>query len=116
MLILSMKRVVILKGSKKVKVETVSTIKQVNAIVESYKRKNCTVKVYSIWRSFNMTLQEAKNYIDKSFSDYFTYGQIGSDIGTPIPRYDAMMDLHNMDDETWNNGTIMECDEEGNEI
>ena len=63
-----------------------------------------------------MTLQEAKNFIDKSLADYFTYGQIGSDIGTPIPRYDAMIDLNNMDHETWNNGTIIECDEEGNEI
>jgi hypothetical protein len=63
-----------------------------------------------------MTLQEAKNYIDKSFSDHFTYGQIGSDIGTPITRYNAMIYLNNMDHETWNNGTIIECDEEGNEI
>jgi len=46
-----MKRVVILKGSEKVLVAMVSTIKQVNAIVESYKKKNCTVKVYSVQRS-----------------------------------------------------------------
>ena len=43
-----MKKVVILKDQKKVLVETVSTIKQVNSIVESYKRKNYTVKVYSV--------------------------------------------------------------------
>ena len=63
-----------------------------------------------------MTLQEAKNFIDRSLSDYFTYGQVGSDLGTPIARCDAMIDLAAMDEETWNNGTIMECDEEGNEI
>lgn len=63
-----------------------------------------------------MTLQEAKNFIDKSFSDHFTYGQVGSDIGTPIARYDAIVDLNRMDDELWNNGTIMECDEYGQEI
>lgn len=43
-----MKRVLVFKDHKKVTVAMVSTIKQVNAIVESYKRKNCTVKVYSI--------------------------------------------------------------------
>ena len=43
-----MKKVVILKDQKKVKVETVSTIKQVNAVVELYKKKNYTVKIYSI--------------------------------------------------------------------
>jgi len=63
-----------------------------------------------------MTLQEAKNFIDNSFSDHFTYGQVHSDLGTPITRYNAMIDLNNMDHETWNNGTIIECDEEGNEI
>lgn len=43
-----MKKVAIFKDHKKVAVAMVSTIKQVNVIVESYKRKNCTVKVYSI--------------------------------------------------------------------
>jgi len=42
------KRVLVLKDQKKVTVAMVSTIKQVNAIAELYKRKNCTVKVYSI--------------------------------------------------------------------
>ena len=66
-----------------------------------------------------MTLKEAKNFIDSSFSNHFTYGQVGSDLGMlgmPIARYDAMIDLNRMDNETWNNGTILECDEEGNEI
>jgi hypothetical protein len=63
-----------------------------------------------------MTLKEAKNFIDNSLSDYFTYGQIGSDLGMPISRYDAMIDLASMDDDVWNDGTILECDEEGNEI
>jgi len=63
-----------------------------------------------------MTLKEAKDFIDRSFSDYFTYGQIGSDLGTPITRYDAIIDLASMNDDVWNNGTILECDEEGNEI
>ena len=43
-----MKKILVLKDHKKVVVETVSTIKQVNAIAELYKRKNCTVKVFSI--------------------------------------------------------------------
>jgi hypothetical protein len=44
-----MKRIVILKdGNKKVKVETVSTIKQVNAIVERFRKKDYTIKVYSV--------------------------------------------------------------------
>ena len=60
-----------------------------------------------------MTLKDAKEFIDKSFSDYFTYGQVGSDLGTPIARCDAIMDLASMDDNVWNNGTILECDEEG---
>ena len=63
-----------------------------------------------------MTLKEAKDFIDRSFSDYFTYGQIGSDLGTPITRYDAIIDLASMNDDVWNNGTILECDEDGNEI
>lgn len=63
-----------------------------------------------------MTLQEAKNYIEKSLSDYFTYGLNQSDLGTPVSRYGAIVDLNRMDDEQWNNGTIMECDEDGNEI
>jgi len=43
-----MKKILVLKGSKKVKVETVSTIKQVNSIVERFNRKGFTVKVYSV--------------------------------------------------------------------
>ena len=43
-----MKKIAIFKDKKKVKVETVSTIKQVNAVVELYKKKNYTVKIYSI--------------------------------------------------------------------
>ena len=43
-----MKRVLVLKDQKKVKVETVSTIKQVNSIVERFSRKEFTVKVYSV--------------------------------------------------------------------
>ena len=35
-----MKKIVIFKDGKKVLVEIVSTIKQVNSIVESYKKKN----------------------------------------------------------------------------
>jgi hypothetical protein len=45
---LTMKRIVILKGRKKVKVETVSTIKAVNSIVERFKNKEYTIKVYSV--------------------------------------------------------------------
>ena len=43
-----MKKVAVFKDHKKVTVAMVSTIKQVNSIVESYKKKNCTVKIYSI--------------------------------------------------------------------
>lgn len=63
-----------------------------------------------------MTLREAKNFINKSFSDYFTYGEECSDLGTPITRYDTMIDLAGMNDDVWNNGIILECDEDGNEI
>jgi hypothetical protein len=48
MVVLSMRKVLILKGIKKVKVETVSTIAQVNSIVERFSRKEYTVKVYSV--------------------------------------------------------------------
>jgi hypothetical protein len=67
-------------------------------------------------RSVKMTLQEAKDFIDESLSDYFTFGLEGSDLGTPIPRVDAMMDLAFMDSDTWNGGDIYECDEDGNLI
>ena len=43
-----MKKVLVLKGSKRVVVETVSTIKQVNAIVGSYNRQHYIIKVYSV--------------------------------------------------------------------
>ena len=43
-----MKKILVFKDQKKVLVKTVETIKQVNAIVELYKKKNCTVKVYSV--------------------------------------------------------------------
>ena len=43
-----MKKVVVLKGSKKILVKTVSTIAQVNSIVERFKNKEYTVKVYSV--------------------------------------------------------------------
>lgn len=48
MVVLSMKRVVVLKGSEKVTVKTVETIKQVNNIVKRFSRKEYTVKVYSV--------------------------------------------------------------------
>jgi hypothetical protein len=48
MLILSMKKILVLKDSKKVLVKTVSTIKQVNSIVERFKNKEYTIKVYSV--------------------------------------------------------------------
>ena len=63
-----------------------------------------------------MTLEEAKNFIEESFSDYFTYGIEGSDLGTPVSRVDAMLDLAFMSDDAWNDGDILECDEEGNLI
>ena len=63
-----------------------------------------------------MTLQEAKAFVESSFSDYFTYGAECSDLGTPVSRADAMLDLAFMDDDTWNGGDIYECDEEGNLI
>ena len=48
MVVLSMKKVLVLKGSKKVVVKTVPTIKQVNSIVERFKNKEYTVRVYSV--------------------------------------------------------------------
>jgi hypothetical protein len=43
-----MKKILVFKDGKKVIVKTVETIKQVNAIAELYKKRNCTVKVYSV--------------------------------------------------------------------
>jgi hypothetical protein len=43
-----MKKVLVLKDSKKVLVETVSTIKAVNRIVERFNRKGYTVRVFSV--------------------------------------------------------------------
>lgn len=63
-----------------------------------------------------MERQEALDYIDRSYSDYFTYGIEGSDLGTPIDRISAMLDIMNMTDDEWNNGVILECDEDGQEI
>ena len=48
MLILSMKKIIVLKDGKKIEVKTVSTIKQVNSIVERFKNKEYTIKVYSV--------------------------------------------------------------------
>ena len=45
---LTMKKVLILKNGKKIKVETVSTIAQVNAVVERFKNRDYTVKIYSV--------------------------------------------------------------------
>ena len=57
-----------------------------------------------------MTLQEAKNYIDCSLSDYFRLGNyVYSSVS--INLY-----LLSMSNQKWNNGTIFECDEDGNEI
>jgi len=47
MVVLSMKKVLVLKGSKKVLVKTVSTIAQINSIVERFKNKGYTIKVYN---------------------------------------------------------------------
>ena len=43
-----MKKILVLKGNKKVKVETVWTIAQVNSIVQRFKNKGYTIKVYSV--------------------------------------------------------------------
>lgn len=43
-----MKKILVFKDQKKVLVKTVSTIKQVNAIVGSYNRQHYNVKVYSV--------------------------------------------------------------------
>jgi len=48
MVVLSMKKVLVLKDGKRVVVETVTTIKQVNSIVERFNRNGYTIKVYSV--------------------------------------------------------------------
>jgi hypothetical protein len=48
MVVLSMKKIIVLKDGKKVEVKTVETIKQVNVIVERFKNKEYTIKVYSV--------------------------------------------------------------------
>ena len=48
MVVLTMKRVLVLKGSEKVVVKTVPTIAQVNSIVARFSRKEYTIKIYSV--------------------------------------------------------------------
>lgn len=58
------------------------------------------------------TAKEMAEEIKASKSEYVTYGE--SDLGTPVKREDAIVDIESMDDEAIGEGTWYECDEEGN--
>jgi hypothetical protein len=58
------------------------------------------------------TAKEMADEIRASGSDYVTYGE--SDLGIPIKREDAILDIESMDDEMIGEGTWYECDKKGN--
>lgn len=47
-----------------------------------------------------MTRREAINFIKRSKAKYFTYGLEGSDLGTPVEKFEAIQDISSMDDST----------------
>ena len=57
-----------------------------------------------------MTLQEAADYVKNSYADYF---RLGNYVYSRVSINWYLLDITNHE---WNNGTILECDEEGNEI
>lgn len=66
-----------------------------------------------------MTRREAINFIKRSKAKYFTYGLEGSDLGTPVEKFEAIQDISSMDDSTWEgssgqNSEVYECDKFGN--
>ena len=60
------------------------------------------------------TKKELLAEIKASKSDWVTYGE--SDLGTPIKREDAILDITGMEEEMIGLGTWYECDNEGNII
>ena len=66
-----------------------------------------------------MTRREAIDFIKRSKAKYFTYGLEGSDLGTPVEKFEALQDIISMDDFTWGgssgqNSEVYECDKFGN--
>ena len=59
-----------------------------------------------------MTRQKSIDFINQSNARYFTYGLEGSDLGTPIERESALVDILNMDDDSWADGEVFECTKE----
>lgn len=57
------------------------------------------------------TVKQMVEELKASTSEYVTYGD--SDIGTPVKREDAILDIEAMDDEQIGDGTWYECDEDG---
>ena len=57
-----------------------------------------------------MTLQEAVDYVTSSYADYF---RLGDHVYSRVSMNWYLLDITN---KKWNNGTIFECDDEGNEI
>lgn len=55
-----------------------------------------------------MTRQQAIEFLtdECDTTDYVTYGLEGSDLGTPIVVEEAIFDIMNMDDDSWNNAEI----------
>ena len=60
-----------------------------------------------------MKRKDAIEFVKKSKSKFFTYGQEGSDLGTPVSKTDTIKDIENMTDDTWANGDVFETDKEG---
>lgn len=59
-----------------------------------------------------MTRQKSIDFINQSNSKFFTYGMEGSDLGTPIAKEEAIADILNMDDDSWNDAEVFECPKE----
>lgn len=55
--------------------------------------------------------EKALSWMKESKSKFFTYGE--SDLGMPIPREQAITDIEAMEDLSFGEGTVEECDEKG---
>jgi hypothetical protein len=58
------------------------------------------------------TARQLADEIRASDCEYVTYGD--SDIGNPVPKEEAILDIESMDDEMIGDGTWYECDSNGN--
>lgn len=62
------------------------------------------------------TLEQAIAFVANTEYKYYTYGLVGSDLGTPIDREYTLDDLQHMGGDDWGDGEIYPCDEHGNII